>query len=852
MSDRVRERDLVLAPNEFAFISDQTKGNVVVYVGPYKSSLANTDKPVVFSPERKRFQESSLDEAVTLFKTAPEGWYIVLKNPARDGNQPSVGTTNSLVPLNVGRKVNIPGPVTFALWPGQMANIVQGHHLRSNEYLVVRVYDEDEAVKNWKKAVLKTKNTQDSPETSVDAEPEMPNLTMGTQLIIKGTEVSFYIPPTGVEVVRDPVTGDYTRLAVTLERMEYCILLDESGNKRYVKGPSVVFPEPTEEFIRNEENSRKFRAIELNEISGLYIKVIAPYTEEQPVFDDQGNVVSMETLSYVEGDELFITGKDQAIYYPRPEHAIIKYGSTDRIFSIVIPEGEGRYVLERMTGVVKLVKGPRMYLPDPRQEVLVRRVIEPEKVRLWFPGNEEAYQINLNLKRQQESQGQQGPLLAKMAAPPAPSPAPGAEVKAARTREASAEKPLTESLQRGSTFTEPRQLTLDTKYQGAVFISVWTGYAVLVVNKKGERRVVQGPESTLLEYDETLQTISLSTGTPKTDARLEKTVYLRSLNNKVSDVVQVETQDFCTMDIHLSYRVNFEGDPLRWFDVENYVMFLCDHLRSVLRNFVKKQRVMDFYANAIDLVRDAVLGVPVEGGKRPGKRFAENGMVVYDLEVLGIQFGDAQIQSLLINAQHEVFKQELNLAAENRKLAHIQEVQRVNRLISQTYTETNLLNTELQQREYEKKLQEELVRLAGGLEVQSRRLETELLEKQKRDEIQTQELTTAARAESQAYEVRKRQQELRLAELKAEVDAVVSKANAISPELVAALQAFSDRALAERVAQSMAPLSILGGNSVAEVFQNLLRGTPLAQVLGSAVANGTSSPALTALPDTTP
>ena len=227
-------------------------------------------------------------------------------------------------------------------------------------------------------------------------------------------------------------------------------------------------------------------------------------------------------------------------------------------------------------------------------------------------------------------------------------------------------------------------------------------------------------------------------------------------------------------------------------------------------------------------------------------------MVVYDLEVLGIQFGDAQIQSLLINAQHEVFKQELNLAAENRKLAHIQEVQRVNRLISQTYTETNLLNTELQQREYEKKLQEELVRLAGGLEVQSRRLETELLEKQKRDEIQTQELTTAARAESQAYEVRKRQQELRLAELKAEVDAVVSKANAISPELVAALQAFSDRALAERVAQSMAPLSILGGNSVAEVFQNLLRGTPLAQVLGSAVANGTSSPALTALPDTTP
>jgi len=41
-----RERDLVLAPNEYAFISDQTKGNVITYVGPYKTSMANTDKPV--------------------------------------------------------------------------------------------------------------------------------------------------------------------------------------------------------------------------------------------------------------------------------------------------------------------------------------------------------------------------------------------------------------------------------------------------------------------------------------------------------------------------------------------------------------------------------------------------------------------------------------------------------------------------------------------------------------------------------------------------------------------------------------------------------------------------------------
>jgi hypothetical protein len=56
----------------------------------------------------------------------------------------------------------------------------------------------------------------------------------------------------------------------------------------------------------------------------------------------------------------------------------------------------------------------------------------------------------------------------------------------------------------------------------------------------------------------------------------------------------------------------------------------------------------------------------------------------------------------------------------------------------------------------------------------------------------------------------------RLEELRAEVEAVVSKAGAVSPQLVAALQAFSDRALAERMAASMAPLAILGGKSAAE------------------------------------
>ena len=106
-----RERDLVLAPNEFAFISDQTKGNINVYVGPYKTSLANTDQPVLFEQHSKCFEDCSLEESKHLFPTAPKGWYVVIKNPSADHTPPKTGTVSNLMELKVGHKVNIPGPI---------------------------------------------------------------------------------------------------------------------------------------------------------------------------------------------------------------------------------------------------------------------------------------------------------------------------------------------------------------------------------------------------------------------------------------------------------------------------------------------------------------------------------------------------------------------------------------------------------------------------------------------------------------------------------------------------------------------------------------------------------------------
>src|SRR5512146_1371080 len=137
-------RDLVLAPNEYAYISDETKGIINCYVGPFKTSLSQTDKPVVFDDRKKRFIRCDLADAVRTFAIAPEGWYIQLKNPStvESKQHPKSQSVSDLPELNIGRKVNIPGPAAFALWPGQMSRVLKGHHLRSNQYLLVRVYDD--------------------------------------------------------------------------------------------------------------------------------------------------------------------------------------------------------------------------------------------------------------------------------------------------------------------------------------------------------------------------------------------------------------------------------------------------------------------------------------------------------------------------------------------------------------------------------------------------------------------------------------------------------------------------------------------------------------------------------------
>lgn len=811
-----RQKDIVLAPNEYTFVLSKTNGVIKTHTGPMTMTISAQESLVVFDSKSKQFIEvADIEKAKRLFTSAPEGWYVVLKNPAKDNMHPDSGKANNSPDLEVGKKINIAGPCTFSLFPGQMAKVVQGHRLRSNQYLLARVYDADAAKKN-----IDTATIVDTEGNEVK-DKKATEYFMGQLLVIKGTEVSFYVPPTGIEVI--PLGGkgsDYVRDAVTLERLEYAILKDEDGEKRYVHGPAVVFPKPTEVFVETPKGGNIFRALELSPISGIYIKVIAAYK------DDSG-------IDHPIGEELFITGKEQMIYYPRPEHAMIQYDGKYMHHAIAIPEGEGRYILNRLTGEIKTIIGPQMYLPDPRKEVVVKRKLTAKECGLIYPGNREVLEYNDALNEQATQRLVQKGLTATDSLTNAINCAYSTVNQEATLAifEANA------NISRGSSYTKPRTITLDTKYEGVVAVNVWTGYAINVVAKSGKREVVVGPTTRLLNYDETLEPVILSTGCPKRTDNTITTAYLRIENNKVSDYIRVQTKDYVDIDIKVSYCVNFlEEYKDKWFCVENYVKYMTDRMRSMLKREVKKYDVHEFYANSTDIVRSVVLGKASGNGKGEDKKkydgrlFKENGMLVYDVEVLKIDV-DSDIAEMLEAHQREMIEKAMLLNDAEAKIKLVEaiaeadqkeaEVAKAKRLHS---IETkNIIETE----EFAK---------AQALETKKRaaaqaKAEAELALQDILNKIEEEKLARDKAANDAKVALQKELEAIEAAKQKAYADTIKEIMASVSPDLVAALSTKANAELLTEATKNLSPLAIARGESVADTVNTLMRGTSLEGIL---------------------
>ena len=826
-SNSMRQKDLVLAPNEFCLLQSKTNGVIKTCTGPIMMTISQQEALVVFDSKTKKFKElSNFDHAKQLFVNAPENWYVILKNPTANGSYPEMGKSMIAPELNIGQKVNIRGPVSFSLFPGQMAKVIRGHALRTNQYLLARVYEANAASQNQGEMLdTEGKVIEKKNETYVN----------GQILVIKGTEVSFYIPPTGIEVIavdNDPNKG-YVREAVTLERLEYCILKDEDGNKRYCHGPEVVFPKPTESFVTSPKGGYVFRAIELSPISGIYVKVIAEYK------DDDGKVHPI-------GEELFITGNDQMIYYPRPEHAVINYDNKMMHHAIAIPEGEGRYIMDRLTGVIKTVKGPAMYLPDPRTEVVVKRKLSAKQCELWYPGNADALAYNVNLSEKAVEKATKKnvdlDMFAFSALTSMDSTLANLEAKA--------------NISRGTSYTKPRTITLDNKFEGVVSIDVWTGYAVNVISKDGTRKIVRGPQTILLDYDQTLEVLELSTGRPKTTDNLIKTVFLRHENNKVSDIINIETKDFVKAAVKVSYCVDFDPSCMdKWFSVENYIKFMCDRERALIKRAAKNYTIEEFWANYGDIVRNVAIDYTEvnpnggsTGGYRTGLFFHENGMCVTDCEVLSISV-DPSIEKLLIQHQHDAVKKNLELASANKQAEVAEAMSVAEKAMAALESEKLRNKMALQEAEATQKQaiqskinrQNEAEKLAAKQAEKDMQVVIDAIAEagRVRNEADFKQ-ALAQDAERNALEIQheKEMADIEKAKQEAYAATIATIMGSISEDLIAAITIGGKTQLAETVAEHLSPYAIANNEGVVETTNRLMRGLGFDEALDIFKAKG--------------
>lgn len=883
-NESMKEGDLVLNPNEFAFIRDDTKGNISCACGPYKTSLSTSDKIVVYNEETRSYEVvKSKTEGIQKVIIAPENWYVELKNPAVDGSHPKEKQNDLPPALIIGKKVNIKGNCSFALYPGQMAKVIPGHTLKSNQYLLAKVYDAD---------VLNNKEDAPSPVVPKEEHPvPRKNYVTGELIVIKGSDVPFYIPPTGIKVIATN-NGEYIRDAVTLEKLEYCILINEKGEKKYVHGPAVVFPKPDEQFVPDDNGYVKYRAIELSPTSGIYVKVIGEYEESG-------------TKHHV-GEELFITGKEQMIYYPKAEHAIIDYRGRIVHHATEIPAGEGRYVLNRLDGIIRTVKGPTMYLPNPIEEVFVQRKLTPSQCDLWYPGNNDVLRFNTSNGERKDFDE---------------------DIEFMNSIESSVlqkQKCMLHSsdsyhpgFSRGTTYEEPRTLTIDNKYKGAVTIDIWTGYAVNVVSKSGTRKVVVGPCTYIMDYDESLEVMELSTGKPKTTDYLMKTVYLRVENNKISDVINVETKDNISCSIKVSYCVDFLSEYMdNWFLVENYVKFLCDAMRSLVKREIKDYTIQEFYAHASEIIRNIILDIdydPVEeflesladgftsdeevveevspaeendteekpvvsldklqtlegtventeGDKKEettdeemkedlhdneneddgtvelesyegsveGRLFTENGMYIKDVDILSVHINDENMEEEIMSYQLDTIRSSLNL--ENKEIeleilkrksaidAEIAEIKKKNSL-EEFARSHELIEKKNELDSFEERKKSELNKVVKTAELELQDLITE---------IENAKLERDRAAQQMTLDLIKKREEIKMDTADSYANNIEDVIESISPDLISALQSKSNAEILSVLTENLSPYAMAKDESVLDVAVGLTKGLGVEELI---------------------
>ena len=288
--------------------------------------------------------------------------------------------------------------------------------------------------------------------------------------------------------------------------------------------------------------------------------------------------------------------------------------------------------------------------------------------------------------------------------------------------------------------------------------------------------------------------------------------------------------------VKVSYCVNFDKKLQdKWFNIDNYVKYLCDRERSLIKKYVKDYTIADFFQNYSSIIHDIAVDNLAKGEQgdtdRPwGRYFPENGMYVYDAEVLSLDI-ESDIEELLTEHQYEMVKKNLELADAEKSIQIAEALIASEKKEQELRYEKVLNQLELQKTESERKiaLQAEINRATEAEKIASKTAERDLQELI--DAVHDAELARKQKDIDQRLKNDEAAAALEKQKQDAYAETVAKIMGSIAPGLVEALTTKSNEDMLATVAKAISPYAIAKGESIAEVTNKLLRGTSLEDVI---------------------
>ena len=586
------------------------------------------------------------------------------------------------------------------------------------------------------------------------------------------------------------------RNAVVLTEKEFCVITDADGRRNVKVGPARVFPGPYDTFMTEGSSNRVYNAYELLPQRALWLRVLTKSLKAELLKKlPQGAQVPKGT--YHPGDEILLTGLN-AFFFPFNEIEVLN------------PEtGQAEVGNEHERVFIDAVG------IDQKSGIYVRD-LETGEARLVR--GKRSYLIN-----------------------------PAKEVHINR---------IVSPIDWNHWITAQRPHKQETRpvvTPWALSIRIPHNMAVLATSAKGQR-VIEGPCVELLEYEEKLAYLNLSTGTPKSDKQPLKTCFLKTAGNRVSDRIRVETSDFVEIDVEITFNVDFRAGAKgefreKWFNHDNYVQVIIEHARSLVRRSCRKIPLAELWVNMADTIRDIVLGKKIKG-ERPGRLFSENGMVVTEVEVLQSKILDKELEVEFTAVQREIvrlsigdrqaearlastkFRADINAKESKVTEQDRREKCRLEDVLRGLGRETNLAETAVFQ-------EKQLVDLKNKTERQGADQQARLARERIEVDAANQLLIDTAKSRLEATTLNN-QGSVGLARDKAGVEmslidarakATTAENQSIQTGLVEALTALGDKQFLTTAAENMNLVSLIKGKSVGKLLSDVLSGTKVMDTL---------------------